>query len=87
MYFVLSLDKPVRQGNTSYPHLVMQIKKDTTEQIKVRLTPEQITELYEDKLKPEYDGNLHDIVAKVFKAITKVNIIIPGDFTKYRPKM
>lgn len=80
VYFVLGLDKPVRQGNTSYQYLVMQIKKDMTDSVKVKLTPEQISAQFDDKLKEEYEGEVYDIVAKVFKAIVKVNIVIPGDF-------
>jgi structure-specific recognition protein 1 len=80
MLFVLSLDKPVRQGNTSYHYLVMQIKKDVRETIKMKLPPEQLEQQLNEKLKEEYEGNLHDVVAKVFKSIIKINIIIPGDF-------
>lgn len=82
MYFVIGLDKPLRQGNTTYPYLVMQFKKEQKETIKLKLTPEQIAEQYEDKIKETYDGHLYDTVAKLFKAIIKVNIIIPGDFQR-----
>jgi structure-specific recognition protein 1 len=83
MLFVLSLDKPVRQGNTSYQYLVMQIKKDVRETIKMKIPPEQLEQQLNEKLKEEYEGNLHDIVAKVFKSIIKINIIIPGDFESF----
>jgi Nucleosome-binding factor SPN, POB3 subunit len=61
----------------------MQIKKDMTDSVKVKLTPEQISAQFDDKLKEEYEGEVYDIVAKVFKAIVKVNIVIPGDFQRY----
>lgn len=80
MLFVLGLDKPVRQGNTSYYYLVMQIKKDTEESVKLKLPPEQLEQQLNERLKEEYEGKLHDVVAKVFKSIIKINIIIPGDF-------
>lgn len=83
MLFVLSLEKPVRQGNTSYHYLVMQIKKDIKESVKLKLPPEQLEQQLNEKLKEEYEGNLHDVVAKVFKSIIKINIIIPGGFERY----
>ncbi len=81
--FVLALDKPLRQGKTSYLYLIMQIRKDTEEEVEIKLPTDRITELYGDKLKPKYEVDLHDILAKLFKAIIKINIIIPGDFQRY----
>lgn len=83
MLFVLGLDKPVRQGNTSYHYLVMQTKKDAKETVKLRLPPEQLEQQLNEKLKEEYSGSIHDVVAKVSKSIIKINIIIPGDFERY----
>jgi len=31
-------------------------------------------------LQPQYEGNYYEIVAKLFKMIIGVNIIIPGEF-------
>jgi structure-specific recognition protein 1 len=78
--FVLNLEKPVRQGNTPYNYLVMQIKKDVQETVKLKLPPEDIEQQINEKLKEEYSGSLHDVVAKVFKSIIKISIIIPGGF-------
>jgi len=83
MLFIIGLDKPLRQGNTTYPYLVMQLRKDLEEDINIKLSPEQISQQYGDKLKESYEGHLYDTIAKIFKAIVKVNIIIPGDFKRY----
>lgn len=82
MVFVLALKSPLRQGNTSYPYIVMQFKKDFEQEIKIRLKPEQMKE-YGDTLKEEYSGPLYDIVTKIFKLIVGVNIIIPGNFKRF----
>jgi Nucleosome-binding factor SPN, POB3 subunit len=82
MVFVLGLDKPLRQGKTTYHYLVMQLRKDTDEEVEIKLPQEKISQLYGEKLKQKYEGELHDIIAKVFKAIIKINIIIPGDFKR-----
>ena len=82
MVFVLALKSPLRQGNTSYPYIVMQFKKDFEQEIKIRLKPEQIKE-YGEALKEEYSGPLYDTVTKIFKILVGVNIIIPGNFKRF----
>lgn len=42
MHFVIGLDQPVKQGNTVYPYLVIQFRKDAEEIIKINLKPEEI---------------------------------------------
>ena len=43
--FIVALDRPIRQGQQRYPHLVWQLKK-TEAEIMVKLTEEQITSKY-----------------------------------------
>lgn len=62
----------------------MQIKKDVQETVKLKLPPEDIEQQINEKLKEEYSGSLHDVVAKVFKSIIKISIIIPGGFERYQ---
>ena len=85
MVFILALKSPLRQGNTSYPYIVMHFKKDVEQEIKIRLKPEQMKD-YGDSLKDEYNGALYDIVSKLFKVIVGVNIIIPGNFKRLKKK-
>ena len=82
MIFILALKSPIRQGNTNYPYIVMQFKKDAEEVIKIKLKPEQIKEYYGENLKEEYSGPTFDLVSKLFKIIVGVNIIIPGNFKR-----
>lgn len=44
------------------------------------MSPEQIKEKYDDKLQPELEGPLYDVLSKLFKELIKINILIPGDF-------
>ena len=39
IFFVVSIDPPVKQGQTRYPHLVMQFSTDEKLEIKLNLTP------------------------------------------------
>ena len=50
------------------------------EKIKINLSAEQIKEKYGDRLQPEMEGLMFDIISRLFKEIIKINILIPGDF-------
>lgn len=69
----------MRQGNTLHPYLVIQLRKDLVQNIKIKMSADQIQEKYGDKLKEEYDGLLYDTLAKCFKQIVKTNVIIPDE--------
>ena len=66
---------PLRQGQTRYPFLVMQFKKDEEVTIDLNMTDELLKEKYEGKLMPHYEQPLHQVVTQVFRGLTgkKVN--------------
>jgi len=47
------------------------------------LTEEQLKEKYGDKVTQHMQGPTYDVVSRVFKALTKKSIIIPGSFKSY----
>ncbi|KAL5327074.1 hypothetical protein ACEPPN_004765 [Leptodophora sp. 'Broadleaf-Isolate-01'] len=71
----IGLDPPLRQGQTRYPFLVMQFKKDEEVTIDLNMTEELMREKYKDKLEPHYESPLHQVVTQVFRGLTgkKVN--------------
>jgi structure-specific recognition protein 1 len=48
--------------------------------VTISLSKEQIRDDYEDKLQPEIEGPIYDVLSKLFKVLAKVNILIPGEF-------
>ena len=76
-----TLDRPIRQGQQRYPHLVWQLKK-TEAEIMVKLTEEQITSKYGANcgLKPELSGALYQLVARVFKVLSGKKVFTTGKF-------
>ena len=50
----------------------------------MNLSAEQIKENYGDKLEPEIEGPLFDVLSKLFKELIKINILIPGEFRSQR---
>ncbi|KAH6682065.1 hypothetical protein B0J14DRAFT_229781 [Halenospora varia] len=71
----IGLDPPLRQGQTRYPFLVMQFKKDEEVTIDLNMTDELLKEKYANKLAAHYEQPLHEVVAHVFRGLTgkKVN--------------
>lgn len=79
MNLVLGFDKPLRQGNTSYPYIIFQFKKNREIKIDMKLPAEDLTQIHPDLIE-SYEGSYYEIVAKLFKLVIGINIIIPGEF-------
>ena len=76
--FVIGLEPPVRQGRTAYPFLVVQF--DSAIMIEQSFAVDEATceEKYNGLLKPIMKGPQHDVVTRVFKALTKKKVLVPG---------
>lgn len=77
---VISLESPIKQGNTLYPFVVMQFTKDSEESVSLNLTQEQVEKMFDGELSRNLDGKTFDVMSKLIKAFTKTPIIIPGNF-------
>ena len=80
----IGLDPPLRQGQTRYPFLVMQFKKDEEVTIDLNMTEEFMNEKYKDKLLPHYEQPLHQVVTQVFRGLAGKKVNQPAkDFLRY----
>lgn len=80
----IGLDPPLRQGQTRYPFLVMQFKKDEEVTIDLNMTEELLKEKYEGKLLPHYEQPLHQVVTQVFRGLAGKKVNQPAkDFVRY----
>lgn len=87
LHFMLcvGLDPPLRQGQTRYPFIVMQAKKDEEVTIDLNLTEEQLKEEYKDRLQPHYEQPLHQVITYIFKGLANKKITSPAkDFMTHR---
>ncbi|KAF7186874.1 FACT complex subunit pob3 [Pseudocercospora fuligena] len=79
----VGLDPPLRQGQTRYPFLVMQFKKDEEVQIELNMTDEQL-EKYSGKLQAKYEAPIGNVISKIFHGLTGKRLIQPSaDFTSH----
>lgn len=86
MHFLLciGLDPPLRQGQTRYPFVVMQFKKDDESTIELNMTPEMRQEKYEGKLEAHYEEPMHQVVTKIFRGLSNKKVSTPAkDFETY----
>jgi len=74
-FFVLGLSPPIRQGQTSYPYLLIQFKADDEKKVLLNMDEKEIAEKYPGLLAPVMQGNLYDIVTRTFKAMTGRKLI------------
>lgn len=78
--FVMSLDPPIRQGNTIYPHLVFQF--DTEEKIRIDLPipAEELQEKYNGKLSENEEGFTWRVFSKILKHLSATPLHVPKSF-------
>ncbi|KUJ21449.1 FACT complex subunit pob-3 [Mollisia scopiformis] len=80
----IGLDPPLRQGQTRYPFLVMQFKKDEEVTIDLNMTDELMKDKYNGKLLPHYEQPLHEVVTQVFRGLTGKKVNAPAkDFLSH----
>jgi len=81
--FVVSLEPPIRQGHTIYPHIVMQISETDEIELKPNIPKEtendermkQLASISTTGTKP-----LHDLIARSFKILSGKRITVPKTF-------
>ncbi|CAD6188199.1 unnamed protein product [Caenorhabditis auriculariae] len=80
VYFVISLNPPIRQGQTRYSYLVCEFVKEDEIELEIGLTNEQIEEQFGGKLEREMSGPVYEIVSKLFRVLVNMKITVPGSF-------
>lgn len=73
----IGLDPPLRQGQTRYPFLVMQFKKDEETSIELNMTDEDL-QRYDGKLQSTYEAPVGSVIAKIFHGLTGKRLIQPS---------
>lgn len=75
---VIGLDPPLQQGQTRYPFLVMQFKRDEELSLDVNMTEDDMKNKYKTEVKPHYEGPIYSVITGLFKAIAGKKIISPS---------
>ncbi|KAE8752921.1 hypothetical protein FOCC_FOCC000266 [Frankliniella occidentalis] len=80
MFFVVSLDPPIKQGQTRYHFLTFLFSIEETMSIELPFSDEELKDKFEGKLSKELSGHTYEVMGKVMKAIVNRKITVPGNF-------
>lgn len=83
MAFVISLEKPIRQGNQKYQNLVLETHKVETT-MRLNLTEEEINSTYDGQLAAEMTMPMSSLIAKIFKVLSQKKVFIPKQYQSAR---
>lgn len=80
VHFLLTigLDPPLRQGQTRYPFVVMQFKRDDESTIDLNMSEEMRKEQYDGKLESHYEEPMHQVVTKIFRGLSNKKVSTPA---------
>lgn len=79
-FFVISLDPPIKQGQTRYPYVILLFSGDDPETIELPLEEEELKEKYGGRMEKEMTGPQYEIIGRIFKGVCEKKIITPGNF-------
>ncbi|XP_065345352.1 FACT complex subunit Ssrp1 isoform X2 [Cloeon dipterum] len=80
MFFVASLDPPIKQGQTRYHFLVFSFGPDEETTIDLPMSEEELKEKYDGKLSKELSGSTCEVLSKIMKCMTGRKITMPNTF-------
>uniref|UniRef100_T1HQR0 FACT complex subunit SSRP1 n=1 Tax=Rhodnius prolixus TaxID=13249 RepID=T1HQR0_RHOPR len=79
-FFVVSLDPPIKQGQTRYHYLVFLFGQDEETSLELPFTETELNEKYEGKLSKELSGPTHEVISKIMKVLVNRKITVPSGF-------
>uniref|UniRef100_A0A671RXY3 FACT complex subunit SSRP1 n=1 Tax=Sinocyclocheilus anshuiensis TaxID=1608454 RepID=A0A671RXY3_9TELE len=80
MFFVISLDPPIKQGQTRYHFLILLFSKEEEINLTLNMNEDEVERRFEGKLHKNMSGFLYEMVSRVMKALVNRKITVPGNF-------
>ncbi|XP_039545753.1 FACT complex subunit SSRP1 isoform X1 [Pimephales promelas] len=80
MFFVISLDPPIKQGQTRYHFLILLFSKEEDISLTLNMNEDEVERRFEGKLNKNMSGSLYEMVSRVMKALVNRKITVPGNF-------
>nr|CAB3464145.1 unnamed protein product [Digitaria exilis] len=79
-FVVITLDPPIRKGQTLYPHIVIQFETETVVERELALSEEVLAEKYKDRLESSYRGLIHEVFSMVLRGLSGAKVTRPSTF-------
>lgn len=80
MFFVISLDPPIKQGQTRYHFLILLFSKDDELSLTLNMNEEEVQKKFDGKLSRQMSGPLYEVVSRIMKSLVSRKITVPGNF-------
>ncbi|KAH1024293.1 FACT complex subunit Ssrp1 [Dendroctonus ponderosae] len=80
MFFVVSLDPPIKQGQTRYHFIVFLFNQEDETSLELPFTEEELKEKYEGNLEKEVSGPTYQVLGKIMKHVVGRKLTGPGSF-------
>nr|KAF6433796.1 hypothetical protein HJG59_008859 [Molossus molossus] len=82
MFFVISLDPPIKQGQTRYHFLILLFSKDEDISLTLNMNEEEVEKRYEGRLTKNLSGFLYEMVNQVMKVLVNRKITSQGELPR-----
>ncbi|XP_042969708.1 FACT complex subunit SSRP1 isoform X2 [Carya illinoinensis] len=79
-FVVVTLDPPIRKGQTLYPHIVLQFETDYVVDNALSISEDLLNTKYKDKLEPSYKGLIHEVFTTILRGLSGSKVTKPGKF-------
>ncbi|MCO5551234.1 hypothetical protein L7F22_004733 [Adiantum nelumboides] len=79
-YVVLTLDSPIRKGQTFYPHIVLQFHTEEIYECDLTISEEVLNSKYKDRLEASYKGLAFEVFAQILRGLSGSKVTRPGKF-------
>ncbi|XP_048450213.1 FACT complex subunit SSRP1-like [Rhincodon typus] len=80
MFFVISLDPPIKQGQTRYHFLILLFSKDDDLTLTLNMSEDEVAKRFDGKLSKQMSGPLYEVVSRIMKSLVSRKITVPGNF-------
>ncbi|XP_065879503.1 FACT complex subunit SSRP1-like [Euphorbia lathyris] len=79
-FVIVTLDPPIRKGQTLYPHIVLQFDTDSVVDISLSMNEETLNTKYKSRLESTYKGLIHEVFTTVLRGLSGAKVTKPGKF-------
>ncbi|KAG9449128.1 hypothetical protein H6P81_009093 [Aristolochia fimbriata] len=79
-FVIVTLDPPIRKGQTMYPHIVLQFDTDFVIETTLAMSEDLLNSKYKDKLEASYKGLIHEVFIGILRGLSGSKVTRPGKF-------
>ncbi|PIA62533.1 hypothetical protein AQUCO_00200505v1 [Aquilegia coerulea] len=79
-FVVVTLDPPIRKGQTLYPHIVLQFETDFVVESTLSMSEDLLNNKYKEKLQLSYKGLIHEVFTTILRGLSGAKVTRPGKF-------